>query len=124
MADPYFPSLTKKPSVGIKRGGEDPTVKSKAEDGLVLTRPRFTRIRRTFTVPYRNVPVSDRDLLLDFLTAVRVGSTQFVYVLPPDGVEVTVRFAKYPEIMDAGYVGQKSGDRGLSYSFDIELEEV
>lgn len=58
---PYaiLPSLTRAPVFKGKRTAEDGTIADPAESGYVATRPRFTRLRRTFGVTYENLVAED-----------------------------------------------------------------
>jgi len=56
---PIFPSLSRAPSFQSTRKIEDGTLKDPMESGYVATRPRFTRLRRTFGVSYKFLSAED-----------------------------------------------------------------
>lgn len=63
---PILPSLTRAPAFAVQRSVEDGTIADPAESGYVSTRPRFTRLRRKFTVSYNNLIDEDLRALDEF----------------------------------------------------------
>jgi hypothetical protein len=75
---PIFPSISRAPVYEQARTIEDGTLSSPAESGYVSTRPRFTRLRRTWKCVYRNLVLSDLILLDQFvLDMVKGGANAF-----------------------------------------------
>jgi hypothetical protein len=120
MAEYQFPTLSKAPSVAIERDFEDPTIRDEMENGLVSTRPRWSRVRRAFRVPYVGISPNDAQLIEDFIQEMKGGSGAFVFTLPDTGESVTVRFAKggLPRI------SQLNTANGIRYNCSFALEEV
>lgn len=90
---PAFPTL----SVGVEfqnqtnRISIDPTLRSEEDNGLVLTRPRFTATKQEFHFGYRWLTAADVTLLKTFEeTTVVVGSISFTWTNPDDSVVYTV----------------------------------
>jgi len=70
----------------------DSTIKSEFEDGTVLTRARFTRMRKTFNVGYNFLTAADKILLENLQTSVKIGANTFYWTNPSDSTEYEVRF--------------------------------
>lgn len=122
-----FPATLRKPSIGIQVSFTDPAIRSKMENGLVFSRPRTSKVNRTWSVVFNNAPQSDADLISDFVQNTSIGgSMAFLWFDPRTGEEVPVRFAKLPQIADAGWATQKDDTSvsGLSYNISFDLEEV
>jgi hypothetical protein len=116
----YFPELSKQPRVNLPLDYEDSTLRSKMENGLVLTRAPFPRVRRTWTVTYSPIPQADFDKLDDFIrNTVMVGAASFRWTHPLTSEEVCVRISKAPKITPVGWVAG-----GIGYSAELTLEEV
>ena len=97
---------------------EDSTLRDKMENGAVFARPRFTRMRRTWKVNYKAMPVADRDALRTFVNTVG-GWTNFNFVdtrIPGAPVTLNVRFAKLPTIKDSGWA---NGGKVFDLAFEI-----
>jgi hypothetical protein len=117
----FFPNLAKSPSVAIEQEYEDPTIRDEMENGLVSTRPRWHRIRRTFRVPYTGLPPADQQAIDDFVTKyTKGGSGDFYWVHPETGFAHHVRFAKggLPRL------SQLNTANGIRYNCSFALEEV
>ena len=56
---PIIPSLSRYPDFATTRKIQDGTLSSPMESGYVTTRPRFTRLRRTWGVTWKNVTEGD-----------------------------------------------------------------
>lgn len=122
-----FPSTIKKPSISMQQGYNDLTLRSEMENGLVFTRPRGTKIRRTWSIIYDHAPSSDMDMIDDFVRNVTLGGGMaFLWADPRSDEEIPVRFSKLPQIADAGWATQKadSSISGLTYNISFEIEEV
>jgi hypothetical protein len=91
IQQPVYPFTTK-----IK----DPALKSEMENGLVVSRPRFTRVSQSFVLKWTALPAADYAALRDFYrNSVLGGSLAFDWQYPaiandPDsGKLFSVRFA-------------------------------
>lgn len=81
MADyPIFPSISRAPSFESTRKLEDGTLKDPMESGYVATRPRFTRLRRTFGVSYKFLSAEDVRALDRFETLTVQGGAGAFYL--------------------------------------------
>jgi hypothetical protein len=117
----FFPNLAKSPSVAIEQEYEDPTIRDEMENGLVSTRPRWSRVRRSFRVPYSGLPPADQQAIDDFVTKyTKGGSGDFYWVHPETGIAHHVRFAKggLPRL------SQLNTANGVRYNCSFALEEV
>lgn len=92
-----FPTLTAAPVYPITENREDNTIKSSAESGYVLARPRFTRSRKNWGVSYRNVGSSDKSAIAGHYDAVGC-SMIFSWTNPSDAAAYSVRYGKPPVI--------------------------
>lgn len=70
------------PKYPFKEKLEDPSISSKQENGLVISRPRFTRMRSTFTLSWTALPEVDFATLRTFYRSVYGGSNSFTWVYP------------------------------------------
>jgi hypothetical protein len=75
-----FPSLSRQPSMDSSKTIEDDTIRDQMESGYQATRPRFTRVRRTWKLNVRNLQREDVRALDEFVmvTAAR-GGNAFLY---------------------------------------------
>lgn len=86
-----FPAI-QPPSYGLDVEIEDNTLRTTMEDGSVLTRRKFTRNRRTFTLSWNTLPTADYVKLMDFLTGtVHMGALPFTWTMPETKKTFTVR---------------------------------
>lgn len=100
---------------------EDGTISDKMENGAVFTRPRFSRMRRTWKVNYKACPVADRDALRTFAMSVG-GWENFTFIdnrIASAPETLNVRFSKLPTIKDGGWV-----KGGKAFDFSFELTEL
>lgn len=111
----YFPTLSVSPELPIRMSYKENAVIAQF-DGYVQTRPRFTRIIRTFSFTYRLLPQSDLSQLTDFIEQVGIFQA-FNWTHPKTGETFVVRFARMPTIELV--VGPTP-----YYDVSIELEEV
>lgn len=86
-----FPTLPN-PQFPITSGNEDPAIATPFENGMIQTRPRFTRLRRSWTVKWNGMSNADRDTLAAFWITTAGGSTAFTWTNPYDSQSYTVRF--------------------------------
>lgn len=68
MASKYiFPAGIRNPDYPLDEQLADPTLRSEYEDGSQQTRPKFTRIRKIFTVEWNSLPDTEKELLCRLL---------------------------------------------------------
>ena len=90
-----FPALSKVAAYPLDEESEDAVLRSNSEAGYQTTRPRFTRVRRKFTVKYEGCTKSDKTLLDTFYyTTLSNGSAIFQWMHPQTSSVINVRFAK------------------------------
>lgn len=96
---------------------EDSTIRDEMENGAVFTRPRFSRMRRSWKVSYKALTVADRDALRTFAQTVG-GFSNFNFTDNRTATAETlnVRFAELPNIKDDGWA---SGEKRFAVSFKI-----
>ncbi len=91
MSSPIiFPSLSCFPTMDGSESLENDTLSDKAQSGYVATRPRFTRVRRTWKVNFRTITAADKLALETFAavtTARGANSFYFPNVLTNGGFE-------------------------------------
>jgi len=68
----------------------DPTIRSEFEDGTILTRARFTRMRKAINCGYIFLTAADKTYLENLQTSIKIGANTFYYVYPPDSTEYIV----------------------------------
>lgn len=92
MALPVFPTI-QPPSYPLKNKIEDVSLQSTMENGITISRPKFTRARETFNLQWNALPANDFSLLRTFFkTVVYGGSQSFQWT--------------YPQIVGDPYAGQ------------------
>ncbi len=110
-----FPDI-QKPSFPLDVENEDNTIRSTMEDGTVVSRRKFTKIRKTFTLTWDALPNADYETLDDFLrNTAYMGAVPFSWTNPRNGTVYTVRL-KSMDKFEAKAVSIWSGS--------ITLEEV
>lgn len=94
---------------------EDPALRSAAENGNVMTRAKFTRIRRTWQVSWANMRGAHYRTLRAFYEQMRGGSLSFAWTHPLENTTFEVRF-----------VGKLSARHTVRdcHSVTLSLEEV
>jgi hypothetical protein len=110
---PY--NLSCPPDFGNAEEREDSTIKSPFEGGYEHTRPRFTRARKTFSLPYPILFDADKTVIENLLNATGNGADMFVYSNFRTAASHTVRFLKLPKFENVSC--------GI-WSCTIELREV
>lgn len=111
-----FPSLSKKPAYPLEESHEDSVIRSAMDAGYEVTRARFTRSRRTWSLRYRLTPTSDATTLRNFFqNTVKNGSESFTWVHPVFDTSHTVTFK---EPIHFEYVAY-----GL-WNFEFTLQEI
>jgi len=101
----------------------DSAVKSQSSNGLVKTRKRFTRIRKTFTITATIATQEERDEIYNLFQGVRtISSFVFDHPTEVDGglnpIQYTVRFKENLKITQ---LGNKNGFYEIA---PFVLEEV
>jgi hypothetical protein len=115
---PTFPTLSITPNYPLKEDREDAVIRSEMEGGYSITRRRFSRTRRLFTLGYENLVQNDKDLLDTFFDdTIDGGAIAFDWVEPASSTVVVVRFTK-PPIFSLDFFGDE-----YRYSTSIELQE-
>lgn len=93
----------------------DPAIVSEMEDGIVVTRPRYTRMRRRWELNWQNMTASSYTTLRAFYYGRKGGALSFSWSNPATLETATVRFS--------GDLSGKAGPGGV-YSVTVSLEEV
>ncbi len=90
-----FPTLSKGPVIINKSIAQDPSIRSKAEDGLVISRRRFTGNKSQFEVKYDDLPLADKTLLEAMQDSAGVGADTILWTNedPNDSTVYTVRLS-------------------------------
>lgn len=94
MAD--FPSLPN-PVYPLVEEYEDNTIRSPFEAGYEQTRPRYTRMRKTFILKYEFLTNSDKTTLENFYYQMKGGAGSFNWTHPLTNETYQVRFAEPPK---------------------------
>ena len=72
----------------------DPTLRSEFENGVVISRARFTTQRKSFPVGYNLITKADKVLLENLQDSVNVGAATFFWTNPDDNIEYEVRLMR------------------------------
>lgn len=92
---PSFPNITK-PSYPFKVKHEDTSITSNFEDGSMLSRRKFTRSRKVFTLQWNNLPQAEYEILNDFIVnVVGFAAVAFEWTNPTDNRVYEVRCTSY-----------------------------
>ena len=92
MANLSFPDVTA-PEYPLKESVEDNLIKSAMENGVVKTRPRFTKVRRSFELEWSLLNDDSKDALEQFfLSKTKCGSLPFKWPHPYSEKSYVVRF--------------------------------
>ena len=88
-----FPTLSRGASFQnfTQDSAVDSTIRSEFADGTVLTRPRFTRMRKSFNVGYNFLTAADKVLLENLQTSIKIGANTFYWTNPSDDIEYDIR---------------------------------
>jgi hypothetical protein len=91
-----FPSLSRYPNEGgvHETLAYDPSLKSQSEDGIILSRARFTTTKKKWDISYNYLTDTDKILLLALQTEVMVSADVFTWTNPQNNTSYTVRFAE------------------------------
>jgi len=112
-----FPTLSTLPSFPLKQSREDYTIKSSMEAGVIKTRARYTRSRKTFQLQYQNLTAADIVLLDAHLDEVLGITTSFSWTNPATNVTYTVRYGNLPEY-------ELTGHNGVTYQYNTSFSLV
>lgn len=94
-----FPTGIRNPDYPLDEQLADPTLRSEFEDGSQQTRPKHTRIRRTFSVEWNSLPDAEKQMLEDFYCNVaKAGAVAFNWTEPVSGKRYAVRFGAAPKV--------------------------
>lgn len=91
-----FPTLSRPPSYPINETYVDDVLRSPTEAGYEITRPRFTKRRKIFTVRYNTLPNADKVLIDNFYRNTVKGAAHFTWTHPFTNQTYTVVFTKPP----------------------------
>ena len=100
-----FPTLSIYPIYPLKESRVDNTIKSDTEAGYVITRARYSKVRKKFNIIYQLLTAADKALLDTFIDTVSGATDSFTWVHPASGTSYTVRFEDPPEIELTGFDG-------------------
>lgn len=95
---------------------QNPVIRSAFEDGSVQTRPRFTRIRKSWALDWRLIKEADYQAIYAHFVAQKGGSDSFTWTNYVNGMGYTVRYKEFGEAETIGI--------GWRYNFSLTLEEV
>lgn len=65
----------------------DNTIRSEFADGSILTRARFTRMRKSNSFGYTLLTAADKVLLENLQTSIKIGAATFYWTNPSDDIE-------------------------------------
>lgn len=119
MAD--FPTIAA-PNIPIKITTDDPAIRTDAEGGYEMTRPRYTRIRKTFGLEWVALTNADYLLLKAHYEAMGGGSDMFNFTSPIDGS--TVHVVRFNKPIDATLIQFDRLGNPKYWQVGIELKEV
>ncbi len=94
MAD--FPTLNVIPSISgwSEERAFDPTIRARSDAGYVKTRPRTTRVPKTYKITFSPMSLADKQAVAAFEDTVKVGADSFNWMHPIDNAVKVVRFAE------------------------------
>jgi len=92
MADVTFPTLSISADINFQEVvSNDPAIRSEMENSLVITRARFTSLKKRWSVIYRFLTDSDKLEMTNMQSNVKVGSGTIDWTNPVDSVTYEVR---------------------------------
>lgn len=71
---------------------DDPAMRNKMEGGYTITRPRYSRIRKTFSFTYRSMTEADKATMQTFWGTTKGGSEIINWTNPYNNTVYQVRF--------------------------------
>ena len=88
-----FPTLSINPNIPFESFSERKTLKSPAEDGVVITRSLWTKTKKSWHIEYRFLPLTDYNTLLSFFeNNAKGGAINFNWTHPITSTVYEVRF--------------------------------
>lgn len=115
-----FPTI-EGPSLPITPEPDDPTLSSESDGGYELTRPRYTRIRRKWTLVWPHLLHADYTTLMAFYDSMSGSSVNFNWTNPATGTVSSVRFAGQPE---SSLILWNADQSPRAWSVKLTLREV
>lgn len=93
-----FPVEISNPDYPLGINPEDNVIRSETENGPVKTRPKFTKVRSSFTVTWKNLPEAEKQILEQFINVTsKGGAVPFNWINPADGKSYVVVLAEPPQ---------------------------
>jgi hypothetical protein len=127
-AYPSFADLNLSRAFALKQSEQpvDPTIRDQMENGMETTRPRFRRLRRTFSMSLDLLTADDKAALdLFYQSTVMYGALPFL-VTDPRNLEspatYLVRFASLPKYVDAGWIGGDTQGNAPQFRFNCTFQ--
>ena len=110
-----FPTLSINPSFPLDETAEYRTLKSPSEDGYTITRPQWTKSKKSWHIVYKVLSNSDyTSLKTFFLDSAKGGALSFNWTNPQDSIAYEVRFKD--DSLKASYIIDNYWD----VEFDLE----
>jgi hypothetical protein len=113
-----FPTLSILPTYPLKEDREDSVIRTKPEEGYQITRRKYSREKRKFTLEYKNLTQTDKDLLTTFFDTTVGIIKPFSWTNPSTSALHTVTFTRPMSFNLDSY-----GGGGYKYSTTVELQE-
>lgn len=102
-----FPNI-QQPIYPLTTTIKDPSLQSEMENGLVMSRAKFTRALQTFTLQWNALPAADYEILRQFYRhTARGGSLAFAW--------------QYPVVANDSYAGKSFSVRFVGGDIDFDL---
>lgn len=92
MASTTFPNLSCKPRMNMQIETIDNSLKSETVSGYTITRKKYSRQLKTFSVNYPAMHSGDLQSLQTFYQQCNGGAATFNWICPDDNNTYTVRF--------------------------------
>ena len=91
-----FPTLSIGPKIVNSAPAFDPSMRSQAEDGQIISRRRFTGDKKQFEIIYETLPAADKVLLEAMQASAGIGADTISWTSedPNDGATYTVRLSE------------------------------
>jgi len=91
MADVTFPTLSRGINLDVREVSANPTIRSEMENGSVITRARFTRLRKTWNFSIGFLTAADKVLLDAMQNTTHIGAGTISWTHPKTSVVYEVR---------------------------------
>lgn len=116
-----FPTISG-PSLPVGEKYPDPAIRSQAEGGYEMTRPRFTRVPGEWELSWPAMTDSDYQTLMTFYRETAIGgSVYFNWTCATDGTAKVVRFGGEPK---AEVIAWTTAGTPKYWSVGVSLKEV